>query len=115
MTERKAITDRMKVQSCFFWGDIRCGECDEIMSVHDEIEWDHAHALAFDGAHHPANIRPLHAKCHTQKTIRDVKALAKVKRLEKARLGLAKASSSPMPCGRKSRWKKTMGGKVVPR
>lgn len=100
MTPRKAITDRMKWQSCLFWAELRCPECDVILNPEDDIEWDHAHALAFDGPHHHANIRPMHTNCHTQKTIRDVKALAKVKRLEKKRNGEAKPKK-PWPKSRK--------------
>lgn len=79
--KRKAISDKMKIHSLLFWGNIRCPECHGDLQCDDEIEWDHRHALVFNGKHAYDNIRPLHATCHTQKTIRDVKANAKVKRI----------------------------------
>ncbi len=101
MTDRQAVTDRMKWQSCLFWGDVRCAECGLPISDEDEIEWDHRHALVHGGRHHYSNVRPLHVTCHTQKTIRDVKALAKVKRLEKKRNGEVPKPKKPFPKGRK--------------
>lgn len=91
MTERKNITDRTKWHSCLFWGEVKCPECGLPIEACDEnIEWDHVHSLCFDGMHAYHNIRPMHATCHAQKTIRDVKQLAKVKRLEKERHGQPK-------------------------
>jgi hypothetical protein len=85
LTKRKAITDRMKVDSMLFWFPPPCAECGDPIYHWQKVEWDHVHAIVFDGPHDVGNIRPLHAMCHTEKTIRDVKALAKVKRLQKAR------------------------------
>lgn len=81
MTERKAITDKIKVASLRFWGICICPECNEAIGPFDDVEWDHRQALIHGGAHDHTNIRPLHTTCHTQKTIRDVKANAKVKRI----------------------------------
>ncbi len=97
MTKRKAITDRMKWQGCLYWGVVVCIECGVAIFPTDDIEWDHAHAIVFDGPHEYTNIRPMHATCHTQKTIRDVKALAKVKRLEKKRNGVAEKPKRKIP------------------
>ncbi len=87
MTKRKVITDRMKWQSCIYWGGVVCAECGGHLVPADAIEWDHVRALVFEGPHEYENIHPMHADCHRQKTIRDVKALAKVKRLENKRNG----------------------------
>ncbi len=83
MTARKAISDKMKWQSLIFWNEIRCPECAIFLNETDEIEWDHRHAIVFDGPHEYTNIMPMHEACHTKKTIRDVKANAKIKRIQK--------------------------------
>lgn len=88
--KRQPITDRMKWQCLLFWGHNYCPECDEPIMLGQQIEWDHRHALIHGGEHDYSNIAPLHATCHTQKTIRDVKANAKVKRIIKKRNGTAR-------------------------
>lgn len=90
MSARKPLTDRIKWQSALYWGDVKCHECRERLTAECEMEWDHVHALVHGGAHHYSNIRPMHVTCHTQKTIRDVKANAKVKRLALEAAGLPK-------------------------
>lgn len=47
------------------------------------VQWDHRIPLAMGGAHHPTNLQPLSKPAHAEKTKRDVKAIAKSKRLEK--------------------------------
>src|ERR1051326_6922174 len=101
MTARKPITDKMKWQALLYWNDIPCPECGVFLCSTDDIEWDHRQALIHDGEHDCSNIEPLHATCHTQKTIRGVKALAKVKRLEKKRNGEPEKPKRNWPKGRK--------------
>ncbi len=79
--KRKAITPAMKIKALFGRYEIECGICDCYISVYDEVEWDHIHALVHRGPHHWTNIRPVHKACHKQKTKRDIAANAKVKRI----------------------------------
>lgn len=70
--------------------------CGEEFNETDTIEYDHMHALCFDGPDKEENFRPLHFLCHKKKTRSDVKALGKVKRLERARLALEQVESKPV-------------------
>jgi len=97
MTERKAITEKMKIKCLIHRYSIGCGLCGLWLQVEDEIEWDHIHAICHNGPHEYINLRPVHAECHKRKTAQDIKANAKVKRLRNP-----KPSRRPMqPSGRK--------------
>lgn len=52
--------------------------------------------------------------CDKPKTAADQTTIAKVKRVRARHIG-ASESRTPMPCGKRSKWKRTMSGKVVPR
>jgi hypothetical protein len=47
------------------------------------LAWDHVVALALDGSNHPTNLQPLTIDDHKVKTKRDVKTIARAKRLTK--------------------------------
>ena len=51
---------------------------------------------------------------HRQKTIADLKAIAKMKRIRLKHAGLW-VTKHPLPCGKKSKWKRTLDHKVVRR
>lgn len=102
MADRKAITPQLKVKSLIYWAEPKCPECREQIFAWQDIEWDHRHALCLGGDDDFRNVRPLHATCHTQKTIRDVKANAKVKRIIKKRNGEARPKKKIPP---KQDWK----------
>lgn len=76
---------------------------------------DHVIALAAGGSDEDDNLSPVHAKCHLEKTVKDVKAIAKGKRVRAQLMGTKRKSSKPMPFGRFSPWKKKLNGEVVPR
>lgn len=66
--------------------DQRCAICDEPLDVlvkrgPDRIEFDHAHCHALGGASEQDNCRAVHKRCHLSKTARDIKDIAKTKRL----------------------------------
>lgn len=100
--KRPTITERMKVD-CLLWladseAEVRCPECGMMILPGQRIEWDHRHCLALDGPHVYENLRPVHYDpCHKQKSARDVKALAKVRRLANPR-----PSKRPMKSSGKS-------------
>jgi hypothetical protein len=58
------------------------------------------------------NLWPCHETCRREKDKEDIKTIAKVKRIKKRNLGIS-TTKNPMPCGRRSRFKKKFGGKVV--
>tara|TARA_R110000868_G_scaffold102673_1_gene282793 strand:+ start:83 stop:418 length:336 start_codon:yes stop_codon:yes gene_type:complete len=95
---RKAITDRMKLERLLLISEIMCFGCYQPIIAGEKVEWDHAVPLALGGRNTPFNIRPLHKACHALKTRglkattlnSDIHTIAKVKRMEKKRLGTAK-------------------------
>lgn len=114
--KRKTITDRMKLESLFWSATIICAGCGKAIFACDAVEWDHFTPLALGGEHEPYNIRPLHKSCHSRKTFgnksttlsSDIHTIAKTKRLEKRRLGTAKAKP-------KRAWpKRKFAGKQTP-
>jgi hypothetical protein len=61
---------------------IKCYICGGILFPGDDIQFDHVHAHVHGGAHDHMNLRPVHhIPCHVNKTKKDVKANAKVKRI----------------------------------
>lgn len=73
------------------------------------------HVIA-DGLRHDnslANCAVLCFACHADKTLGDVCAIAKAKRIERKHRGIRRRST--FPCSRDSRWKKKIDGTVVPR
>jgi hypothetical protein len=76
--------------------------------------WDIEHVIPFQmgGADDESNWEVAHNKCHAAKTKDDVGNIAKAKRREARHLG-AKVSRSPMPFGRKSKFKRKMDGSIV--
>ncbi len=84
MTRRKAITPAMKIACLLNRAYVVC-LCGNRVLPSDKIEWDHTQALVHEGEHDYTNIRPLHVLCHLEKTKLDIKANAKVKRLQSPR------------------------------
>lgn len=69
MTERRAPTLTMKLESLYALGQIRCAVCAERLTE-AETQWDHVHALVLDGPDVGTNLRPLHIACHQRITAR---------------------------------------------
>lgn len=74
--------------------------------------FEHVRALELGGTDNDDNIRLTCKGCAGEKTKQDHSMAAKAKRVKASSLGL-KQSKSPLPCGKKSRWKKKMDGTVV--
>ncbi|MFY0682595.1 MAG: HNH endonuclease [Thalassovita sp.] len=77
-------------------------------------KWELEHIIALELSHDDsdANLAPAHASCHREKTRRDKGMIAKAKRVRAKHLG-GRTSASPLPGGRTSKFKKTIGGAVV--
>ena len=100
-------------------GGYRCAMTgDEIDPSADGFHIDHRTPLALGGGDDDSNLQALaiaaHRQNHRQKTIADLKAIAKMKRIRLKHAGLW-VSRHPLPCGKKSKWKKTLNHKVVRR
>lgn len=81
--------------------------------------------VANGGTNHPTNLKPRLKAEHLDKTRRDIKTIAKGKRLARkhaefralmlAKVGVdadcapTRRSRHPLPCGKNSRWKKPLG------
>lgn len=83
---------------------IVCTICGRCLETGQNIQFDHIHAYVFDGPHEFMNLRPVHAECHKEKTARDIKDNAKVKRIRgerkpkfKRKIPSRKMQSRPFP------------------
>lgn len=110
---RKPLTPKQKLQMFLDAKGVCCICGGKINSVKEA--WDeHEAPLWLNGDNSAPNRAPAHAKCARDKTSKEAAVRAKVRRTAEKHQG-AKKSSKPMPCGRNSKFKKTFGGKVVPR
>lgn len=91
-----------------------CQETKRKIMPGDDWDCDHILALINGGEHRESNLQPVLCEAHKEKTKEDVAIKAKIARVRKKHLGLHK-SKNPMPGGRNSKWKKTIGGQVVRR
>jgi len=80
-----------------------------------EGEYDHELPDALGGEPTAENCRLLCRVCHKEKTASDVRRIRKADRQRDRHVGAMKDSSRPLPCGRKSPFKKKMNGEVVAR
>jgi 5-methylcytosine-specific restriction endonuclease McrA len=90
----------------------KCTECGKPIFSGQKIQFDAVHAHKLGGEHGYMDLRPIHYDpCHKNKTARDVKAIAKVKRLrgETCTGPKRKIPSRPFP-----KTKRPMRGKYVP-
>lgn len=82
---------------------------------HMGFELDHKIPIALGGNDDEENMSLICRPCHVIKSRRDVGDIAKAVRREASFLGAKAPSRNPLPCGRSSRWKKTLRGWVVER
>jgi 5-methylcytosine-specific restriction endonuclease McrA len=73
---------------------------------------DHVIALCNGGSHSESNLAPALRDKHREKTAQDVKERAKVDRIRKRALGMAKPKGRPMPGSKASGLRKRMDGTV---
>lgn len=108
MTERKAISHKLRVY-LFQKQEGKCGcGCGEYL-VPGQIQADHIRSLEAGGDNGPDNWMLMRAiPCHRNKSIREAKLRAKVKRLKFGR----PRKSQPMAGTRASGFKKRMDGVV---
>ncbi len=108
------IPDRVKLRIWEREGG-RCWLTGRKIMPGDAYDFDHKIALCNGGTHSESNLAPALRDKHREKTAQDVKERAKVDRIRKKALGLAKPKGRPMPGSRASGIKKRMDGTVVRR
>ena len=94
MTRRRTLTGKARLALLNAHAS-RCHICGGAIEAGQRWEVEHVIPLAMGGTDEPDNMRPAHAKCHREKTAKDVPAIAKAKRVEIAHRG-AKAPKSPI-------------------
>jgi hypothetical protein len=111
---RRSLPTRERL-ALFLAANGRCQRCGWTLAPGTRWEVDHVIPLALGGRDQPDNRQVLCAPCHGRKTHRiDVPAIAKTTRIRAHHLG-ARASRWPLPGGRRSRWKKTIDGRILER
>lgn len=108
-TDDSSIPPRVRVRVFDRQGG-RCAECDRKLGVAGEpFDVDHITALVNGGENRESNLRALCRPCHRGKTAADVAQKAKDNRVKAKHLG-QKKTAFPLPGGRKSPWKRKIGG-----
>jgi 5-methylcytosine-specific restriction protein A len=91
----------------------RCAKCERKLMAGERWDRDHITPLADGGKNVESNFQVLCEWCHGQKTAGENEQRAKVRTKTKKHLGIRKPST--FPGGRNSRFKRTIGGKVIDR
>jgi 5-methylcytosine-specific restriction endonuclease McrA len=100
--------------SAFERADGKCQRCTAYLYA-GRFHFDHVLPDALGGEPTLDNCEVLCLNCHGEKTAKhDVPRIAKAKRQKARHIG-AKASRTPMPGGKRSKWKRKISGEVVPR
>lgn len=111
---RKEFSKKVKLAA---WmrckGICECG-CGVKIIPGDGPEYDHDDEDFFGGEPTLENCKVLRKRCHDAKTKKRRPSIDKARRGFEKQIN-ARQSSQPMPCGRKSRFKKKMNGQVVER
>lgn len=91
----------------------RCQSCTRKIRPGEGWEADHIVALVNGGENRESNLQCLCGWCHGAKTKADVAAKAKAARVRSAHIGAKAPSRTPMPFGKRSRFKRRLDGTVV--
>lgn len=74
--------------------------------IREGLEFDHAICLALGGKHSADNIQALCLDHHKAKTARDIKMIAKARRLAKTEAGDGRKTRNPIPKRTNHQWPK---------
>jgi hypothetical protein len=94
------------------YAEARAMTTEEILS---RFQWDHSVYVTWNGSNHPTNLTPLPIAVHREKTKRDVKAIAKVRRSEKRKAGQKRRSRHMQYTAFKDTHKRTLAGRTEKR
>jgi 5-methylcytosine-specific restriction endonuclease McrA len=112
--ERGSLSPRRRLQVWEKTGG-RCVICGHLIDgVRTRWIAEHMRALELGGADHLDNMGPAHEACAVDKTVDDHRRTGRAKRQKIRHLG-AERSQRPLPCGRRSRYKRKITGEIVPR
>lgn len=80
MTDRKSISKAQKARVFLAWHG-RCARCCHKLEAGDRVDYDHIVPVWLGGKNEDDNLRPLHFRCHLDRTKIDARDRAHVKRL----------------------------------
>lgn len=115
--KRRNITTKMRAEIFERHKGI-CHYCNmKVMPPGDSWDVSHVIPLGIGGADDETNWAVIHTNpCHRLLTATvDIPRIAKTKRQAQKNIGAKAPSKSPLPGGKKSPWKRKIGGGVVPR
>lgn len=104
---------RAAIGAAHGWVCVLCPE--KIDRAHDTWVLEHVIALAAGGTDTDDNIGPAHTSCAVEKTKRDARIIAKIRRVRARHLGTRKPPRRPIPGSRCTPWKKHLDGTVCRR
>jgi 5-methylcytosine-specific restriction enzyme A len=109
---RTEFTRKVKAEA-FLRSKGRCEKCTALLGP-GNVEYDHDTPDQMGGEPSLANCVVLCRACHKAKTAKvDAPMIALAKRRHATNIGAKAPSRNPMPCGRRSKFKKRMDGTVV--
>lgn len=109
---RKQLTPKQRLR-LFIERDGICWRCKTLIDgVHEKWIDEHVDPLWLNGLNCWSNRDITHERCAREKTAEEATVRSKVRSVAEFHYG-AKQSIRPMPCGRRSRWKRKMDGTVV--
>lgn len=93
----------------------RCHICEQLIQAGQAWDLEHIKAVADGGGEEDDNLGPAHIKCHRPKTSAEATVRAKTRRMHANHIGASGPGrgASPLPCGRRSNFKKTLLNGVV--
>jgi 5-methylcytosine-specific restriction endonuclease McrA len=111
---RKEFPKKVKLAAWQRSGGIcECG-CGVKIIAGDGPEYDHIIEDTIGGEPTLENCRVMRKRCHKAKTLQRRPEIDKTRRGFERRI-CARKPAHPMPCGRKSKWKKKLNGEVIRR
>lgn len=111
---RRSRTQRLRL---FLRAHGRCHICQQPIQVGQRWDIEHVVPLSASGTDTDNNIAPAHIACHREKTSGEATVRAKTIRMRANHIGASGPcrSATPLPCGRRSGFKKTLNNGIVPR
>lgn len=112
-TDDEAVPPRVRLRVLYHF-DLKCALCGRL--IRPGVRWvcDHTEALINGGENRESNLQPLCKWCAPTKDAADVAEKSRTYKRQARHAGIVK-SKHPMPCGKDSPFKKTIGGRVVAR
>ena len=104
---RKTLSKRDRVKVFDKEGGL-CYLCGQTVQAGQAWEVEHENPVGLSNDNSLDNLRIAHNACHKTKTAKDVKVIAKVKRVRALHIGAKKPTGRPLPGTKASGWKHSM-------